>query len=470
MTVPRHIHQRDRPTGTVPTAPSPTLFCPSHSAHLVPAFTVSVSAMLPIVFWMGRSRRGARPAHVPWTSPSDLQQCDAAEARLAYFKEHIPDEPSRSLSRAGVFSWRSPASLLTSEQPTLLSNEPPISLPRAIPTSRDSSSILGHSFLRRFERFGDLKDAEIVIDVYGERPSASLPRLIPRTLGSSPTSETPSCDGLNDWDTSQILTAPSVRNTRPSTPISPDSSRSSEPPRKLGLMTDVDSAVHVQSHAIDLAPEGHPDEPRFLSSPGNTFQTRSERLGDVEDIDDAIRLRRQTVDLTREGHPEEPGFGFLVNLGGALLRRFERSGDMADLDNAIVARCQAAHLTPQSHVDKATYLGSISLLLHASIRVVWERGRRRHRHPCRRDTPGRRSLPRIIPKTFDFVVSSYKPTLSALLAVGQHLRPASAPSILALSQPAAPGQNPLPGTVAEVAAVKTHVGDLDYCTWTERRP
>ncbi|KAI0313037.1 CHAT domain-containing protein [Amylostereum chailletii] len=67
------------------------------------------------------------------------------------------------------------------------------------------------------------------------------------------------------------------------------------------------------------------------------------------------------------------------------------------------------------------------------------------------------------PKVFDFVVSSYTPTLSALLEAGRrrggHNRTGS-PSILAVSQPGTPGQSSLPGTVAEVAAVQKIVGDL----------
>ncbi|KAI0319870.1 CHAT domain-containing protein [Amylostereum chailletii] len=63
------------------------------------------------------------------------------------------------------------------------------------------------------------------------------------------------------------------------------------------------------------------------------------------------------------------------------------------------------------------------------------------------------------PKIYDYVVSSYTPTLSALLGAGQHRRQVSKPSVLAVSQPATPGQNPLPGTIAEIAAVKECVGD-----------
>ncbi|KAI0310888.1 CHAT domain-containing protein [Amylostereum chailletii] len=64
------------------------------------------------------------------------------------------------------------------------------------------------------------------------------------------------------------------------------------------------------------------------------------------------------------------------------------------------------------------------------------------------------------PKVFEFVVSSYTPTLSALLEAGRrgHSR-SPTPSVLAVSQPGTPGQSSLPGTVEEIAAVKEIVGN-----------
>jgi CHAT domain-containing protein len=59
-------------------------------------------------------------------------------------------------------------------------------------------------------------------------------------------------------------------------------------------------------------------------------------------------------------------------------------------------------------------------------------------------------------KLFDFVISSYTPTLSALLPGASS--PARVHSgILTISQEATPGQSRLPGTVAELACFKKHV-------------
>jgi len=60
-----------------------------------------------------------------------------------------------------------------------------------------------------------------------------------------------------------------------------------------------------------------------------------------------------------------------------------------------------------------------------------------------------------MPKIFDYVVSSYTPTLAALLNA-QHRPPKSdhPARLLTVSQPATPGQNPLPGTAAEVDGIE----------------
>ncbi|KAJ7785623.1 CHAT domain-containing protein [Mycena olivaceomarginata] len=62
------------------------------------------------------------------------------------------------------------------------------------------------------------------------------------------------------------------------------------------------------------------------------------------------------------------------------------------------------------------------------------------------------------PKTFDYVVSSYTPTITALLEqrVGQQQSPTG--RLLAVSQPNTPRQQPLPGTEQEMASLTESLG------------
>jgi CHAT domain-containing protein len=64
------------------------------------------------------------------------------------------------------------------------------------------------------------------------------------------------------------------------------------------------------------------------------------------------------------------------------------------------------------------------------------------------------------------VVSSYTPTLSALLAGSRPLSPPKL-QVLAVAQPFASGQTALPGTVEEIDLLKQTVGDIPFLPLTE---
>ena len=74
------------------------------------------------------------------------------------------------------------------------------------------------------------------------------------------------------------------------------------------------------------------------------------------------------------------------------------------------------------------------------------------------------------PKIFDYVVSSYTPTLASLLSIQHRPNSSSTTQLLAVSQQATPALRPLPGTVKEVNAIQAlqtltdrlHVTRLDH--------
>jgi hypothetical protein len=78
------------------------------------------------------------------------------------------------------------------------------------------------------------------------------------------------------------------------------------------------------------------------------------------------------------------------------------------------------------------------------------------------------------PKIFDYVVSSYAPTLSSLLAAKRRpLKSDQTARRLNVSQPATPGLNPLPGTVDELDTIQTFqspIGRLHITRLDVRRP
>jgi CHAT domain-containing protein len=76
------------------------------------------------------------------------------------------------------------------------------------------------------------------------------------------------------------------------------------------------------------------------------------------------------------------------------------------------------------------------------------------------------------PKIFDYVVSSYTPTLTALLRANRRRAGGShSPRILAVSQPATLGLEPLPGTVRELDAIQrlqSQTGGLHFTRLDDR--
>ena len=66
------------------------------------------------------------------------------------------------------------------------------------------------------------------------------------------------------------------------------------------------------------------------------------------------------------------------------------------------------------------------------------------------------------PKLFNYAVSSYTPTLAALLSIKRRTpKPRHIVRLLAISQPATPGQNPLPGTTREADVIQMVQGQTD---------
>ncbi|KAG8689011.1 hypothetical protein FRC11_004297, partial [Ceratobasidium sp. 423] len=69
-------------------------------------------------------------------------------------------------------------------------------------------------------------------------------------------------------------------------------------------------------------------------------------------------------------------------------------------------------------------------------------------------------------KVPDFVVSSYTPTLGALISSREVVMVPSA-GILVVGQESTPGHSPLPGTSNELAHIKRHINEYSHFTYTE---
>ncbi|KAF8177775.1 CHAT domain-containing protein, partial [Mycena galopus ATCC 62051] len=233
---------------------------------------------------------------------------------------------------------------------------------------------LGTSLVRRFERLGDLndlnqsllrKEAAVLLtpDGYPEKPSQL------NNLGNSFLRRFERLGDLNDLNQSVLRFEAAVALTPDGHPDKPSQLNNLGISlvrrfERLGDLDDLNQSVLRKEAAVALTPDGHPDKPSRLNNLGNSLLSRFERLGDLNDLNQSVLRKEAAVALTPDGHPEKPSR--LNNLGNSFLRRFERLGDLNDLNQSVLRFETAVALTPDGHPDKPLQLNNlgISFLRH----------------------------------------------------------------------------------------------------------
>jgi len=99
----------------------------------------------------------------------------------------------------------------------------------------------------------------------------------------------------------------------------------STPADKQLDVTDLRLAVRAHRRAVELAPEGSPDRPKFLTNLGSVLIDQAAVLPDEADLGEAIQVLSEAVRVTTAGSPHRSSR--LNNLAIALRLRFERTGD-----------------------------------------------------------------------------------------------------------------------------------------------
>ena len=171
---------------------------------------------------------------------------------------------------------------------------------------------LGHSFLTRFERLGQLNDQEDAISRQKE------------AVDVTPDGHLHKPDCLDNFSNSFLTRF-----------------------KYLSQLTDLEDAISRQKEAVGVSPDGHPHKPGHLQNLDNSFRSRFECSGQLNDLEDAISSWKEAIDLTPHGHPDEPGR--LQNLGNSFRTPFERLGQLNDLEDAISRQKEATDLTPDGH-------------------------------------------------------------------------------------------------------------------------
>ncbi|KAF8161927.1 CHAT domain-containing protein, partial [Mycena galopus ATCC 62051] len=130
-----------------------------------------------------------------------------------------------------------------------------------------------------------------------------------------------------------------------------------------GDLDDLNNSISKHNIAIELTPNGHPNQPVWLNDLGNTLQLRFQRLGDLEDLTESLSKHRNAVLLTPCGHPSKPER--FNNLGNALQLYFERLGDHCVLDDCISNHKVAVCLTPNDHPSRPIMLHNLGTSLQS---------------------------------------------------------------------------------------------------------
>ncbi|KAI0825519.1 CHAT domain-containing protein [Irpex lacteus] len=128
--------------------------------------------------------------------------------------------------------------------------------------------------------------------------------------------------------------------------------------QQLGNHSDLEESITIQQVVNALTPEDSPDKPSILANLAAFIRAQFQLAGNFEDLEEAISLQTHALDLTPDGHQDKPAR--LNNLGAYLLIQFERAGLSEYLTKAITLQSQAVDLTPDDHPDKPSQLTNLS--------------------------------------------------------------------------------------------------------------
>ncbi|TEB28294.1 hypothetical protein FA13DRAFT_1775971 [Coprinellus micaceus] len=234
---------------------------------------------------------------------------------------------------------------------------------------------LGDSFMRRFERTGELQDITQAISMGSQavrltpEGHASLPNTL-HNLGNLFLSRFERTNKLEDISEAISLHSKVVHMSPKGNPgldsVVYDLGNSFLCRFKLtGDLQDLAEAISLEYKAVRLTPDGHVNLPSRLNLLGRLFVKRFQRTGDLQDMVQAISRQSEAIRLIPEGHKHLPSF--LNDLGHSLMRRFEATDDLQDLSEAVSVQSRALQLTPEGHEYRSSRLNNLasSLLLLA---------------------------------------------------------------------------------------------------------
>jgi tetratricopeptide (TPR) repeat protein len=127
-------------------------------------------------------------------------------------------------------------------------------------------------------------------------------------------------------------------------------------------LTDAAAAIGAGRAAVEATPRDHPRYPVSLSNLGGPLRARHEQVGELADLNEAIASVRAASRCAPGDHPLRAAVE--ANLASLLHDRFRASGELADLDDAVTASRAAVRLAARP-VDSPAALTGLCGILHA---------------------------------------------------------------------------------------------------------
>jgi len=126
-----------------------------------------------------------------------------------------------------------------------------------------------------------------------------------------------------------------------------------------GALTDLKAAVDVAQQASDAVPGAGPMRPRHLGNLANALEARFIRLGALDDLERAVDASRQAVAACPADDANRGSY--LNSLANALQLRFRHIAKASDLSESIEFSQQALAAIPPDHALRGMVLASLSL-------------------------------------------------------------------------------------------------------------
>ncbi|KAJ7114067.1 CHAT domain-containing protein [Mycena epipterygia] len=123
-------------------------------------------------------------------------------------------------------------------------------------------------------------------------------------------------------------------------------------------MSYLNKAIDLQTEALSLRPDQHPEHADALSNLAVAIRERYMRYGDIADLNRAIDLQRKALALPPDSMLDR-GLAF-SNLAISLFDLFKQKGDMKDLDCSIELHEKGLALRPTPHRERSGSLEGLA--------------------------------------------------------------------------------------------------------------